>query len=121
MTEHNRSFVEVCIYEVKPDRTEEFERLVERVAGHHREFPGVTDVRYIKRTHRQGDFASAKRGERPIRLSRKPKSVTYVLYWELEDDVAHGKATQSGLEHFYSDFRKCLIKAPKLILGERLL
>jgi len=45
------SFVEVCIYEVKPDRTQEFEELVENVAKHHRDFPGVKEVKYIKRTH----------------------------------------------------------------------
>jgi hypothetical protein len=120
MNETSRPFVEVCIYEVKPDKAEEFEDLVNRVAVHHSEFPGVTDVRYMKRTHRQGDFAAVKRGERPIRLTRKPKSVTYVLYWELQDDVAHAKATQSGLDDFYSEFRKYLIKAPRIVLGERL-
>jgi heme-degrading monooxygenase HmoA len=120
MNDEARNFVEVCIYEVKPDRCDDFETLLDRVALHHRDYPGVTEVRYIKRTHRQGDFASVKRGERPIRLTRKPKSVTYVLYWELEDDVAHGKATQSGLGQFYSEFRRCLVKAPRIILGERL-
>jgi hypothetical protein len=120
MTEETRNFVEVCIYEVKPDRTDEFESLLNNVAIHHRDCPGVLDVRYVKRTHRQGDFAAVKRGERPIRLTRKPKSVTYVLYWELESDIAHGKATQSGLEHFYSEFRGCLVKVPRIILGERL-
>lgn len=119
MPDETRNFVEVCIYEVKPDRTDEFEGLLNRVAVHHSDFPGVTDVRYIRRTHRQGDFAAVKRGDRPIRLTRKPKSVTYVLYWELEDDVAHGKATQSGLGHFYSEFRRCLVEAPRIILGER--
>jgi hypothetical protein len=38
----------------------------------------------------------------------------------LENDVAHGKATQSGLGHFYSEFRRLLVKAPRIILGERL-
>ncbi len=120
MTDQSGNFVEVCIYEVKPDRTEEFEELINQVAKHHLEFPGATDVRYMRRTYRQGDFSSVRKGEPAIRLTRKPKSVTYVLYWELENDVAHGKATQSGLERFYSRFRKCLLKAPRLILGERL-
>jgi hypothetical protein len=115
-----KSFVEVCLYEVKPDKIEEFEELIERVAKHHREFTGVIDVRYMKRTHRQGDFSSVKKGEPPIKLTRRPKSVTYCLYWELEDEVRHGEATKSGLEHFYKEFTRCLISPPKIILGERI-
>ncbi len=120
MGKASNNFVEVCIYEVKPDKTEEFERLIERVAKHHRDFLGVRDVRYMRRTHRQGDFTSVKKGEPPIRLTRAPKSVTYVLYWELEDEITHGKATKSGLEHFFKEFTRCLVTTPKIILGERI-
>lgn len=120
MSQPSKSFVEVCIYEVKPDRVEEFEELLERVVTHHREFPGVIDVRYVKRTHRQGSFASVKKGDPPIRLTRAQKSVTYVLYWELESEVAHGQATKSGLEQFYKEFARCLVTIPRIILGERI-
>jgi len=113
------SFVEVCIYKAKPDKTGEFEDLIGRVVEHHREFPGVRDVRYVKRTHRPGDFASAKKGVPAIKLTRRPKEVTYVLYWELGDEVTHGKATRSGLEHFFKDFARCLVTTPNMILGQR--
>jgi hypothetical protein len=114
------TFVEICIYEVKPEKTEEFEQLIERVAKHHRGFPSVKDVRYMKRTHRPASFASTKKGEPPIRLTRKPKSITYVLYWELDNEITHGKATRSGLECFFTEFVRCLVSAPKIILGERI-
>jgi heme-degrading monooxygenase HmoA len=120
MKDASESFVEVCIYEVKPEKIGEFERLIERVAGHHRDFPGVRDVRYMKRTHRPADFSSARKGKPAIRLTRKPRSVTYVLYWELDNEVAHGRATKSGLEHFFRDFARCLVTTPKMILGERI-
>lgn len=120
MPQKPKTFVEICVYEVKPDKTEQFEQLIERVAKHHRDFPGVIDVRYMKRTHRQGDFASVKAGKPPIRLSRAPKSVTYVLYWELNTEVTHGIATKSGLEHFFKEFTRCLATTPKIILGERI-
>lgn len=114
------AFVEVCIYEVKPEKVDEFESLLEKVSKHHSEFPGVVDVKYMKRTHRQGDFNDVKAGKPAIRLSRKPKSITYVLYWELDNAISHGKATKSGLAKFYKDFNRCLIKMPKIILGERI-
>lgn len=120
MKQEEKKFVEVCIYEVKPDKVEEFEQLVEKVAKHHRNFPGVIDVRYIKRTHRPVDFSAAKRGDPAIKLTRAAKSVTYVLYWELNNAITHGKATKSGLEHFFKEFVRCLLSPPKMILGERI-
>jgi hypothetical protein len=120
MSEPPPTFVEVCLYEVKPDKTEQFEELIARVARHHRAFPGVIDVRYFKRTHRPPDFSAVKEGAPPIRLSHAPKSVTYVLYWELADAATHGQATRSGLELFYKEFSRCLVTAPRIVLGERI-
>jgi len=120
MDEGSKGFVEVCIYKVKPDKVEEFERLIERVVKHHREFQGVRDVRYMRRTHRPRDFSSAKRGLPAIRLTRRPREVTYVLYWELDDAATHGKATKSGLEHFFKEFTRCLVTTPNMILGQRI-
>ena len=120
VNDSRKVFVEVCLYQVKPNKTEEFEDLVKRVGKHHRQFDGAIDVRYMKRTHRQGDFASVKAGKPPIRLTRPPKAVTYVLYWELRNEVAHGKATKSGLGLFFKEFARCVVTTPKIILGERI-
>ncbi|MFC1790067.1 hypothetical protein ACFLZP_01130 [Patescibacteria group bacterium] len=120
MAKDKNTFVEVCLYEVKPNRTSEFEALIKKVLKHHSEFPGVKDVRYIKRTHRPVSFGGAKRAEPAIRLTRKPQFVTYVLYWELDNSITHAKATKSGLEHFFKEFARCLTKPPKIILGERI-
>lgn len=38
------AFSEICIYEVKADKVDEFEILIEEVAEHHKSFVGVTDV-----------------------------------------------------------------------------
>ena len=116
-----KNFVEVCIYEVKLNKITEFEDLINRVAKHHRDFPGVIDVRYVRRTHRPVGFAGAKKGEPAIKLTRTPQSVTYILYWELDNTITHARATKSGLEHFFKEFTRCLIAPPKILLGERLL
>lgn len=60
------TFVEVCIYEVKPNKTDDFEALIEKVVKHHKDFPGVLDIRYMKRTYRQADFNAAKNSEPAI-------------------------------------------------------
>jgi len=117
----NNSFIEICIYEVKPEKADEFETLIKEVAEHHKKIKGVIDAKYIKRTYRQGDFNSVKEGKPAIRLTKKPRTITYVLYWELENEIVHGKATQSGLEKYYKRFTRCLTKMPKIILGDKLI
>lgn len=112
------TFSEICIYEVKPNKTEEFEQLIKEVADHHKSCEGTINVIYVKRTHRQKDFNSVKEGEPAIRLTRTVKSVTYILYWETENEIVHGKASKSGLDLFYKRFARCLIMMPKIILGE---
>ncbi len=86
------TFVEICIYEVKLE----------------------------KRTHRPCSFGDAKKGSPPIKLTKKPRSYTYALYWELDKEAIHGKATKSGLEKYYREFNRCLVTAPKMILEERI-
>ncbi len=115
-----KTFVEVCIYEVKPERVEDFEVLIKKVIKHHKNFPGVLDVRYMKRTHRPANFGDANRGKPAIKLTRIIKSVTYAMYWEVDNEKTHAKATQSGLKLFYKDFNRCLVTIPKMILGERI-
>ncbi len=114
------TFVEICIYEVKLGRADEFEELIKKVIKHHSNFPGVVDVRYMKRTHRPCSFGDAKKGNPSIRLTMKPKTYTYVLYWELDNEIIHGKATKSGLENYFKEFNRCLVTVPKMILGERI-
>ena len=81
MNNKQKTFIEICLYEVKPDKTGDFEDLLKKVVKHHKGFPGVIGVQYMKRTHRPVDFGGAKRGNPAIKLTRKPKAVTYALYY----------------------------------------
>ena len=55
------SFVEICIYEVKPEKTDEFEELPKEVSKHHKGFKGTMEAKWMKRTHRQKDSNSGKK------------------------------------------------------------
>ncbi|MDR0372874.1 MAG: hypothetical protein LBI79_04875 [Nitrososphaerota archaeon] len=82
--------------------------------------PGVIDVKYIKRTHRQEDFNAVKEGKPPIRLTRYVGKVTYMLYLVLENEEAHAKLAVVGLEKFYKRWTRCLLAMPKILLGENI-
>jgi hypothetical protein len=73
-------FHEICIYEAKIEKQNEIEELMREVANFYKQQPGVIDVKYIKRTHRQKDFNAVKNGELPIKLTRQIGKVTYVLH-----------------------------------------
>ena len=111
-------FFEVCLYEAKVDRQDEIEELMRDVAEFYRSQPGVIDVKYIKRTHRQDSFQAVKEGELPIRLTRYVGKVTYVLFWTLESAEAHAALCKPALEKFYKRWNRCLTTMPKIILGE---
>jgi len=113
-------FYEVCIYEARLDRQDEIEELMQEVAEFYRAQPGIVDVRYIKRTHRQESFQAVKAGEPPIRLTRFVGKVTYMLYLELEDAEAHGRLAVPAMEKFYKRWNRCLITMPKILLGEEI-
>jgi len=111
-------FNEICIYEAKIEKQDEIEELMREVAAFYRSLPGVIDVKYIKRTHRQKDFNAVKAGEAPVRLTRLVGKVTYVLYLVVEDEDAHARLYKPALEKFYKRWTRCLTTMPRIILGE---
>jgi len=113
-------FNEICIYEAKIEKQEEIETLMREVAEFYRSLPGVIEVRYIKRTHRQKDFNAVKAGEPPIRLTRQVGKVTYMLYLVVQDEQAHANLCQPALEKFYKRWNRCLLSMPKILLGENI-
>jgi hypothetical protein len=111
-------FNEICIYEAKLEKHEEIEVLMKEVAEFYMTQPGVIDVKYIKRTHRQEDFNSVKEGKPPIRLTRYVGKATYMLYMVLEDEDAHGRLAKVSMDKFYKRWNRCLTTMPKIFLGE---
>jgi hypothetical protein len=113
-------FNEICIYEAKIDKQVEIEALMKEVAEFYLTQPGVLDVKYIKRTHRQKDFNAVKEGKPPIRLTRQIGKVKYMLYWALENEEAHARVSKLGLEKYYKRWNRCLTTMPKIYLGENI-
>ena len=111
-------FTEICIYEAKIEKQEEIEELMREAAEFYRSFPGVIEVKYMKRTHRQKDFNAVKAGEPPIRLTRQIGKVTYALYLVVEDENAHAALYKPAMEKFYKRWNRCLLTMPKILLRE---
>lgn len=113
-------FNEICIYEAKIEKQDEIEELMKEVAEFYSSLPGVIEVKYIKRTHRQEDFNAVKEGKLPIRLTRYVGKVTYILYLVVENEEAHANLYKPALEKFYKRWNRCLTTMPKILLGENI-
>ncbi|MDL2235507.1 hypothetical protein LJC07_05035 [Christensenellaceae bacterium OttesenSCG-928-L17] len=111
-------FNEICIYEAKIEKQDEIEELMKEVAEFYMSRPGIVDVKYVKRTHRQKDFNAVKDGEPATPLTRQVAKVTYVLYLVCESPEAHADLCKIALKKFYRRWNRCLITMPKIILGE---
>ena len=113
-------FNEICIYEVKINKQDEIEALMKEVAEFYLSQPGVIEVKYIKRTHRQENFNANKEGKPAIRLTKWVGKVTYILHWTVEDEETHAHVSKLGLERFYNRWNRCLTTMPKILLGENI-
>jgi len=77
-------FNEICIYEAKIEKQDEIEALMKEVAEFYLSLPGVIDVKYIKRTHRQKDFNAVKAGEPPTTIETTEDGDLITIEYPLE-------------------------------------
>src|SRR5215510_3097825 len=113
-------FHEICIYEAKIEKEEDIEKLMKEVKEFYKSQKGVIEVYYIKRNHRQKDFNAVKTGEPPVKLTRYDGKITYILHWILDSKKTHAKICKPALEKFYKRWTRCLLKMPKILLGEEI-
>jgi len=112
------SFSEISIYQVKPDKTNEFEAIMKDAVQMMKEINGCQSLRLIQRTHYIKDMKTIKDGLPPDKLTRIVKCVRYALYWEFDMDKNYGKAQKQLYETHWKAIEKCLIVPHDKILGE---
>ncbi|HML67698.1 MAG TPA: hypothetical protein PKA81_04820 [Clostridia bacterium] len=112
------SFSEISIYQVRLDRTNEFETIMKDASEMMKVTEGCQALRLIQRTHYIKDMKTIKDGLQPDKLTRVVKCVRYALYWEFDKDENYGKAQKQLYETYWKEIEKCLIVPHDKILGE---
>lgn len=84
------AFSEISIYQVKPDKTDEFETIMKTI----------------------------KEGLPPDKIARVVKGVRYAHYWEFDTKENYGKAQKVLYDSHWKAIEKCLIAPHDKILGE---
>ena len=114
------SFSETCIYQVKPQKAEEFESLMQEAKHFLEQQEGLLLLRLIKRGYRI-DMEQIREGLPPLELTRIVKSVKYVLYWEFDTKESYGTAQKNLYGTYWKAIDKCLIVPHDKYLGEELI
>lgn len=112
-------FTEICIYQVKPQKVEEFETLMFEAKSFLERQDGLLLFRLIKRGYRI-DMDQIKKGLPPIKINRIVKSVKYILYWEFDTKENYGKAQKNLYDSYWKSIERCLIVPHDKYLGEEL-
>lgn len=102
----NNSFSEVKLFQVKPDKLDEFESLVTSIANEQKEQPGVKTIKYMKRFF---TIDGLELGSPPRELTKIVKCVKYYSYWEFDNKDNYGKANGWFFTNYEKDIQKLLI------------
>lgn len=110
-------FTEVCIYQVKPQKAEEFETLMLEARSFLEKQEGLQLLRLVKRGYHI-DMEQIKEGLPPLALTRIVKSVKYLLYWEFDTKESYGAAQKNLYDTYWKSIEKCLVVPHDKYLGE---
>ena len=110
-------FTEICIYQVKPQKVEEFDALMLKVKNFLEEQKGLLLLRLVKREYHI-DLEQIKEGLPPSKITRIVKSVKYVLYCEFDTKESYGIAQRNLYDTYWKSIEKCLVVPHDKYLGE---
>ena len=101
MTEN--PFVELLTFQVKPDKTQEFEELISSLKTEQQRQPGCIGIRYFKRFY---TFDGVELGDSPRELTKIVKCVKYYAYWEFDNKENCGIANG----WLFNQYNKAILK-----------
>ncbi len=110
-------FTEICIYQVRPQKAEEFEALMLEAKGFLEKQEGLLLLRLCKRGYHI-DMEQIKEGLPPLKITRIVKSVKYMLYWEFDTKENYGAAQKNLYNSYWKSIEKCLVMPHDKYLGE---
>ena len=99
-------FIQALTFQVKPDKTEEFEALWQSIAPKLTAQQGCLSLRCFKRFY---TYEGKPQGQPPRALTRIVKCVKYFAYWEFDSIDACGTATGQLFEDHVKEIDRLLL------------
>lgn len=110
----NRTFIEIKLFQVKPDKLDQFERMIEEISKEQLKCEGCISIKYFKRFY---TIDGVELGEPPRELTKIVKCVKYYSYWEFDTKENYGKAIKVFFENYNKELQKLLISPFDVNLG----
>mgnify|MGYP001355366320 CR=1 FL=1 len=112
-----KTFSEVKLFQVKPEKREQFEAAADTMAREQGKRPGCVTIKYMKRFY---TIDGVELGEPPRELTKIVKCVKYYSFWEFDNKESYGKATKWYFETYLKDVQKLLIAPFDISCGNSL-
>ncbi len=101
-----QTFAEIKLFQVKPEKLEQFEALAAAMAKEQKNQEGCIAIKYMKRFY---TIDGIELGEAPRELSKIVKCVKYYSYWEFDSKEHYGKAIKCFFDTYNKELQKLLI------------
>ncbi len=109
-----KTFIEMKLFQVKPDRLEQFEAKIEEISANQLKCEGCMSIKYFKRFY---TIDGIELGESPRELTKIVKCVKYYSFWEFDTKENYGKAIKVFFENYNKELQKLLIVPFDINLG----
>lgn len=110
----DKTFAEIKLFQVKPDKLEQFEAIVEEMMKIQHECTGCISIKYFKRFY---TIDGIELGEPPRELTKIVKCVKYYSYWEFDTKENYGQAIKLFFERYMKELQRLLIAPFDISLG----
>ena len=110
-----KTFSEIKLFQVKPEKIEEFELLVEELKHEQSVQNGCISIRYMKRFY---TIDGVELGQPPRELTRIVKCVKYYSFWEFDNKENYGIAIKWFFDTYMKKVMKLLIMPFDINLGD---
>ena len=101
-----KTFVELKLFQVKPDKLEQFETMIGQISADQMKCDGCVSVKYFKRFY---TIDGVELGEPPRELTKIVKCVKYYSWWEFDTKENYGRAIKTFFENYNRELQRLLI------------
>ncbi|MDO5576587.1 MAG: hypothetical protein Q4F84_05865 [Fibrobacter sp.] len=109
-----KTFSQVLQFQVKPNKLDEFEKLIVAVKSEQEKLTGCLGVNYMKRFY---IFDDVKKGEPPRELTKIVKCVKYYAFLEYDTIENCGKSVAWLFDNYEKEIIKLLISPFDIMSG----
>ncbi len=111
------TFSEIKLFQVKPDKYEEFELLAENMKQEQAKQNGCISIKYFKRFY---TIDGVELGQPPRKITKVVKCIKYYSFWEFDNKTNYGTATKWYFDAYMKRLMKLLIMPFDINIGDSL-